>query len=65
MEKRKHIDQLTLILDAHYKNELSSEIADGDVEKISAILVQMCNGLALTTKEEQIVDCYTSRKAKG
>lgn len=63
IENRKYIDQLTLMLETHYKNELSFQIADGDVEKISVILVQMCNGLALTTKEEQILECYTSRKA--
>jgi hypothetical protein len=60
---RKYIDQLSLILNAHDRNELSFQITDGDVEKLRIILEQMCNGLNPTTRQEQIAECYISRKA--
>jgi hypothetical protein len=63
MANRKYIDQLSLILDAHDRNRLSFQITDGDVETLRAMLDQMCNGLNLTTGQEQIAECYISRKA--
>jgi hypothetical protein len=63
MANRKYIDQLSLILNAHDRNELSFQITDGDVEKLRIMLEQMCNGLNPTTRQEQIAECYISRKA--
>jgi hypothetical protein len=65
MANRKYIDQLSLILNAHDRNELPFQITDGDVEKLRTMLEQMCDGLNPTTRQKQIAECYISRKAKA
>ena len=62
MANRKYIDQLSLILNAHDRNELSFQIIEEDVEKLRIMLEQMCNGLNLTTRQEQVADFYIGRK---
>jgi hypothetical protein len=62
MTNRKYIDQISRILNAYDENELTFSIPDGDVKKLRIMLEQMCNGLNLTTGQEQIAECYISRK---
>jgi hypothetical protein len=63
MANRKYIDYLSLILNAHDRNELSFQITDGDLERLRIMFEQMCNGLNPTTRQEQTAECYMSRKA--
>jgi hypothetical protein len=62
MANRKYIDKISLILNVHDVNDLSFQMPSGDVEKLRIMLEQMCNGLNLTTGQEQIANCYINRK---
>ena len=65
IRNRKYIDGLSLILDAYESNELAFQMIDCDVEKLSLVLEKMVNGLNPDRREEQIAECYISRKAKA
>jgi hypothetical protein len=65
MRNRKYIDELSLILTASRRNELAFQITACDVEKLSMVLERMINGLNPNRREEQIAECYISRKAKA
>jgi hypothetical protein len=65
IKNRKYIDGLSLILNAYRRNELAFQITDCDIEKLSMVLERMINGLNPNRREEQIAECYISRKAKA
>jgi hypothetical protein len=65
MRNRKYIDEISLMLNAYEMNELAFQMTNGDVEKLSIVLKRMINGLNPTREEEQIAECYISRKAKA
>jgi hypothetical protein len=62
---RKYINGLSLILNASRRNELTFQIKDGDIERLSLVLEKMVNGLNPDRREEQIAECYISRKAEA
>jgi len=65
MRNRKYIDEISLMLNAYEMNELAFQMTNGDVEKLSIVLKRMINGLNPAREEEQIAECYISRKAKA
>lgn len=65
IRNRKYIDELSLILIAYERNELTFQITDGDVKKLRIMLERMCRGLNPTRRQEQIAECYMRRKVKA
>jgi hypothetical protein len=59
---RNYIDGLSSILKAYERNELPFQISNGDVVKLREMFELLCNGLSPTRKQEQLADCYLSRK---
>jgi hypothetical protein len=59
---RKVIEQLSLMIDAHDREEPSFQIADVDVEGLRKMVEQMYNGLNLSTAQQKTVDCYILKK---
>jgi hypothetical protein len=53
---------LSLMIDAHDREEPSFQIADVDVEGLRKMVEQMYNGLNLSTAQQKTVDCYILKK---
>jgi hypothetical protein len=62
INNREYIDGLSSILKAYERNELPFQISNGDVVKLQEMFELLCNGLSPTTKQEQLAECYLSRK---
>ena len=65
IRNRKYLDELSLILTASRRNELAFQIRDCDFETLRLMLEKMVNGLNPNRREEQIAECYISRKNKA
>ena len=65
IRNRKYIDELSLTLTASRRNELAFQIRDCDFETLRLMLEKMVNGLNPNRREEQIAECYISRKNKA
>jgi len=65
IRNRKYIDGLSLILTASRRNELTFQITDSDIKKLSLVLEKMVNGLNPNRREEQIAECYIRRTNIG
>ena len=62
INNREYIDGLASILKVHERNELPFQISNGDVVNLREMFELLCNGLNPTRKQEQLADCYLSRK---
>jgi hypothetical protein len=65
IRNRKYIDELSPILIAYERNELTFQITDSDVKKLRMVLERLCRGLNPTIRQEQIAECYMSRKVSS
>jgi hypothetical protein len=62
INNREYIDGLSSILKAYERNEHPFQISNGDVVKLREIFELLCNGLNPIRKQEQLAECYLSRK---
>jgi hypothetical protein len=62
INNREYINGLSSILKAYERNELPFQTSNGDVVKLREMFELLCNGLNPTRKQEQIAECYLSRK---
>ena len=62
IRNRNYIDELSLILNAYRRNELAFQIGDCDFETLRLLLEKMVNGFNPDRREEQMAECYISRK---
>jgi len=62
INNREYIDGLASILKVYERNELPFQISNGDIVNLREMFELLCNGLSPTRKQEQLADCYLSRK---
>jgi hypothetical protein len=62
ISNRKYIDGLSSMLKAYERNELPFQMPNGDVVKLLETFELLCNGLNPERKQEQLAECYLSRK---
>jgi hypothetical protein len=62
INNREYLDVLSSILKAYERNGLPFQISKGDVVKLQEMFELLCNGLSPTGKQEQLANCYLSRK---
>ena len=60
MRNRKYIDELSRIITASQRNDLSVQLRDCDFETLRLMLEKIVNGFNPNRKEEQIAECYIS-----
>jgi hypothetical protein len=63
LANRKYVDQLSQLLDANDKKELSFEITSVDIKKIRGILAQIYSGQNPPSSQMDIADNFLNRKA--
>lgn len=62
LANRKYVDQLSQLLDAYSKKELSFELTSGDIEKIRSILEQIYSGQNPASSQMEMADNFLNRK---